>query len=126
MQVLEGEGWRLSVDPGRGPFCVLVGGAGWAFELTVSEAKAFQQLALGLQRQLAFLADQLMPEEQIGLELERDLAPGSLWMELEGQPSSWCLRFVLSPAPGSRSVEAGWSCQASPAITAAMADLALP
>ncbi len=126
MQVLEGEGWRLSVDPSRGHFCVLVGGADWAFELTVSEARAFQQLASRLERQLASLADQLMPEEQIGLELERDLAPGSLWMELEGQPGCWCLRFVLTPAPGSRSVEAGWSCQASPAITAALADLALP
>jgi hypothetical protein len=126
VQVSEGEGWRLVVDLTRDGFCVLVAGDSWAFELTASEARALQQLASELQRQLASLVDQLMPEEQIGLELERDLEPGSLWMELEGQPSCWCLRFVLTPAPGGRSVEGGWSEQASPAIAAALADLMLP
>ncbi len=126
MQVLEGEGWRLVVDLTRDRFPLLVAGDSWAFELTASEAQALQQLAFGLQRQLASLVDQLMPEEQIGLDLERDLEPGSLWMELEGQPSSWCLRFVLTPAPGVRSVEGGWSEQASPAIAAALANLMLP
>jgi hypothetical protein len=42
MQVHEGEGWRLLVDPAHHPFVVLSGGAGWAAELTASEARALQ------------------------------------------------------------------------------------
>ena len=125
MQVLEGDGWRLLVDPARHPFPVLIGGEDWAAELTWAEVQELRQLAAELERQLLAIADQLMPEEQIDLELERALNPGSQWMELEGDCRSWSLRFVLTPAPGLRALEAGWGPQASAAITAALQGLAL-
>lgn len=84
-----------------------------------------RQLAGELEHQLAAIADQLMPEEAITLELERELCPGSLWMELEGGPASWSLRFVLTPAPGQRGLEAGWGPGASAAICAALKGLEL-
>jgi hypothetical protein len=71
------------------------------------------------------MADQLMPEEQIVLELECELSPGSVWMELEGDSRDWSLRFVLSPAPGRRGLEAGWSPLASSAVSAALQGLVL-
>ena len=125
MQVREGEGWRLLVDPARHPFPVLIGGEAWAAEFTWTEARELAQLATELERQLAAIADQLMPEETIVLELERELSPGSLWMELEGERGKWSLRFVLTPAPGRRALEAGWGPRASLAICAALQGLNL-
>ncbi len=125
MQVLEGKGWRLLVDPARHPFPVLIGGETWAAEFSWPEATQLRQLAAELERQLASIADQLMPEESIALELERDLGPGSLWMELEGDRRQWSLRFVLTPAPGRRGLEAGWGPEASAAICAALQGLEL-
>jgi hypothetical protein len=60
MQVQEGEGWRLLVDPARYPFVVLIGGAGWAAELTVQEAQSLRQGFGQLLEQHAAIADQLM------------------------------------------------------------------
>lgn len=116
MQVQEGEGWRLLVDPARCPFPVLVGGAGWAAELSRAEAA---QLISGVGQLLAqhgALADQLMPEEAITLEWERD----DLWIALEGSRRSWALRFVLTPATGQRALEGEWLAPASAAMAAAL------
>lgn len=125
MQVLEGEGWRLLVDPARHPFPVLIGGEAWAAEFTWAEARELRSLAMELEHQLSALADRLMHEEAIVLELERELNPGSLWMELAGDRASWRVRFVLSPAPGCRALEAGWEPQASAAICAALLSVEL-
>ena len=127
MQVQEGPGWRLLVDPARQPFPVLVGGEGWAAELSAAEAQALQRAADRLQGQLAAIADQLMAEEQISLEWECELEreAGQLWLELAGDRRQWQLRFVLTPDRGQRAVEGGWSTAASPAIAAALAQLSL-
>ncbi|MCP9805530.1 DUF1818 family protein [Cyanobium sp. T1B-Tous] len=117
MQVQEGEGWRWLVDPASHPFSVLVGGQGWAVELTAEEARELQQGLARLAREHRGLADQLMGEEAISLELER----GSLWMALEGDRQAWELRFVLTPAGGgSRAVEGSWGVGASAALVAAL------
>ena len=42
----EGPGWRLARDPDRGLHPVLIGGAGWAFELTEPEWAALADLVL--------------------------------------------------------------------------------
>lgn len=115
----------MLVDPARHPFPVLIGGESWAAEFTWAEALELRGLAGELERQLAAIADQLMPEETIALELERDLGPGSLWMELEGDSQHWSLRFVLTPEQGRRGLEAGWGPDASAAICAALQGLAL-
>lgn len=116
MQVQEGPGWRLCLDLGRGSFPVLIGGDGWAIELQAEEARALADGCCKLANELAALADRLMPEEQLTLELER----GPLWLELEGHPQAWRLRFVLTPGPAARGVEAGWSAAASQAVVAAL------
>lgn len=115
----------MLVDPARHPFPVLIGGDAWAAEFSWAEAAELRNLAGELERQLASIADQLMPEESIALELERDLAPGSLWMELEGDSRRWSLRFVLTPPEGRRGLEAGWGPEASAAICAALQGLSL-
>ena len=116
MQVQEGPGWRLCVDRSRSPYPVLIGGGDWAAELRAEEALALCRGASRLAAELAAMADRLMPEECVTLELET----GPLWLELEGQPRAWRLRFVLAPGPGARGVEGSWSEAASAAVVAAL------
>ena len=111
----EGPGWRVARDPQRGPFSVLLGGQGWAFELTEAEWSAFVQLLLDLEGHHVALQDQLMAEEAIELELER----GPWWGCLEGNREQWALSVVLTPTTG-RGVEAHWPAPASTALMAAV------
>ena len=126
MHVQEGEGWRLLVDPARHPFGVLIGGAGWAAELTAPEASALQQGLARLLAQRELLAGQLMAEEALTLELDLELAEGGLWLELEGETDRWQLRFVLTPAAGQRGLEGSWGPSASRAFAAALAQWVAP
>ena len=116
MQVQEGEGWRWLVDPARHPFSVLIGGQGWASELTAEEALRLGQGLLQLVHEHRALASQLMPEESISLELER----GPVWIALEGDRHAWTLRFVLTPLAGCRAIEGSWLPGASAALIAAL------
>lgn len=118
MRVQEGEGWRWLQDAARHPFPVLIGGQGWAVELTAAEALALQSGLTQLVREHHSLIPQLMPEEAISLELER----GPLWMALEGDRQAWALRFVLTPLEaGRRAVEGSWTATASAALAAVLA-----
>jgi hypothetical protein len=120
MQVQEGEGWRLAVDPSRQPFPVLIGGHGWAAELQTQEAQRLQHGIARLVEQHRQLVATLLEEEAIELELELGLADGCLWLALEGDRRRWRLRFVLTPGPGQRGVEGAWSSGASAAFAAAL------
>lgn len=120
MQVKEGQGWRLAVEPERDPWPVLLGGKRWAVEFTRTEAGLLRRCALQLVGQLEEIADQLMEEEAITLEVETPCPPGSLWVELEGKRDRWQLRFVLSPGVVRRGCEGGWSAAASAAVVAAL------
>ena len=123
MEVCEGEGWRLVIDPARHPFAVLIGGQGWAAELTRDEVLVLGRAVARLCHQHAELVAQLMLEESLELELELPLLagePGSLWMALEGDRRDWALRFVLSPGPGGRAFEGAWSAAASGPFVAAL------
>jgi hypothetical protein len=126
LELLEGEGWRLRVDPDRQPFPVLIGGRDWGAELTAAEALLLQEGAATLQQQLHAIAATLMPEETIELELDRS----GLWLQLAGQPGAWRLRFVLCPErrgqEGPRGLEAGWCNAASPALAAALQSVVIP
>jgi hypothetical protein len=119
MQVQEGEGWRLLVDPARHPFVVLIGGAGWAAELTAQEAESLRQGFGQLLEQHAAIADQLMEEESIGLELDL----GGLWMALDGDRRHWQVRFVLTPEGLQRGLEGSWDGSGSQAMAEALAQL---
>lgn len=116
MQVTEGQGWRLVVDPHRQPFSVLLGGSLWSVELTGAEALALADAVAVLLEQHRRIADQLMADEDLELDLER----GNLWVGLTVHQSRWSLRFVLESPAGLRSVEAGWDEAASPALALAL------
>ncbi|MFN5194854.1 MAG: DUF1818 family protein [Cyanobacteriota bacterium] len=126
MEVHEGSGWRLAVDRARDPFPVLVGGEGWACELSATEARALAAAAAALVAEHRGLHDLLMAEEAISLEREGPLAgdgapaAGGLWLSLEGDRRLWSLRFVLTPAPGARAVEGFWAPAAAAAFVAAL------
>jgi len=115
----EGEGWRLAWDPDRQPFSVLIGGDGWAFELNGAEAEALRRAVADLLAQHGALTDQLMAEESIELELERQ----PWWVAIEGDRSTWSLRCLLTPGPGQRALEGGWSAAAAPAFSQALQQL---
>ena len=115
----EGEGWRLAWDADRQPFSVLVGGDGWAVELTAAEAEGLRQAVADLVAQHGALVDQLMAEESIALELER----GPWWLELEGDRSRWSLRMLYGPGPGQRGLEGHWGPAAAPAFSQALQQL---
>lgn len=123
MQVQEGEGWRLAVDPSRQPFSVLVGGQGWAAELRAEEAQRLREGVARLLEQHGQMVGTLLEEEAIELELELALAEGWLWLALEGDRRRWSLRFVLTPGPGQRGLEGGWQAGASAAFAAALEQL---
>jgi len=127
VEVREGEGWRLGIDPSRHPFFALIGGHGWAAELTSDELIALRHAISRLRRQHAELVDQLMSEESIALELELPLSAsgpsGSLWVALEGDRRDWSLRFVLSPGGDLRAFEGAWSLAASGPFAAALEGL---
>jgi hypothetical protein len=116
MRVQEGEGWRLLVDPARCPFSVLIGGENWAAELTPAEASLLARGVEQLCAQHGALVDQLLAEEAITLEWQS----GALWLALEGDRSSWRLRFVLTPNADLRGLEGAWTPSASAALAAAL------
>ena len=113
---LEGKGWRLAWRADGQPFSVLIGGQGWAAELTQAEASALAAAATDLMREHQSLVDQLLAEEAISLELER----GSWWLALEGDRQQCSLKGILSPAAGQRALEVSWDVDASPALCAAL------
>jgi hypothetical protein len=125
MEVREGSGWRLVIDSDRQPFSVLIGGGdaaagAWAAELTLVEALTLLRGMETLLEQHRALVDTLMAEEAIELAMELACEGGDLWLCLEGDRNRWCLRFVLTPAPGRRGVEGSWGGEASVALAAAL------
>ncbi|MEM1310566.1 MAG: DUF1818 family protein [Cyanobacteria bacterium P01_D01_bin.71] len=113
----EGAGWRLGYDPSANVFQGLVGGDGWAIELTKAEFSDFCRLALQLADTLRSLSAELMDEERVTCEQETP----QIWLEVEGFPDQFALRFILLEG---RQAEGGWDemttaaiIQAIPAIT---------
>jgi hypothetical protein len=126
----EGDGWRLAWDPQRDPFPLLIGGEGWASELTASEGQSLCRALTVVRRQHQSLAETLMEEEKVSLEFTGVVPPlpsgaeGSLWLALEGDRQVWTLRFVLQPGPGQRGLEGSWGKGAAAAFADACALLA--
>ena len=112
----EGPGWRLAVDPARPGYQALIGGEGWAIEISLDELSQLKSLCGRLQDQHLAIADQLMAEEVI----EIALAQGPWWLELSGDRESWSLRFVLS-SPSGRGAEGVWQPPASAELCLALA-----
>ena len=108
----QGNGWRLGWNPEAGEFKGLVGGDDWALELTEAELEDFCRLLITLARTMKEMAGELMDEEKIACEAESD----RLWMEAEGYPDAFSLRFILNTG---RRCEAGWPSAALPELVQA-------
>lgn len=105
--VKSGSGWRIGWKPDAPEFKGLVGTDDWAIELTEAELNDFCRLLAQLADTMKQLATELMEEEKIACEAESDL----LWMEVEGYPHAYSLRFILNTG---RCVEGKWDAFAVP------------
>lgn len=94
--VKEGNGWRLGWDPNAAVFKGLVGGDRWAVEMTHPEFEDFCRLSLQLAETLQVMSAELMDGERIACEQETD----HIWMEVEGFPQQYELRFILLQGRG--------------------------
>ena len=107
--VKTGSGWRLGWNPQATHYQGLVGTDEWAIELTQAELDDFCRLLSQLAQAIEDIADELVDEEKITCEAESDL----LWMEVEGYPSAYTLRFILNQE---RRCEGSWQAQAVPGL----------
>ncbi|NMF66987.1 DUF1818 family protein [Brasilonema octagenarum] len=96
-----GLGWRIGWNPAAPEFKGLVGTDDWAIELTEPELNDFCRLLAQLADTMRQMATELMDEEKITCEAESDL----LWMEVEGYPHAYSLRFILKTG---RCAEGKW------------------
>ena len=103
--VKSGSGWRIGWNPNAPEFKGLVGTDDWAIELTEAELNDFCRLLAQLGDTMRQLASELMDVEKIACEAESDL----LWMEVEGYPHAYSLRFILNTK---RCVEGRWDADA--------------
>ncbi|MEC4817056.1 MAG: DUF1818 family protein [Scytonema sp. PMC 1069.18] len=104
-----GLGWRIGWNPAAPEFKGLVGTDDWAIELTEAELNDFCRLLLQLADNMRLIADELMEEEKIACEAESDL----LWMEIEGYPHAYSLRFILNTR---RCAEGKWEASSVPGL----------
>jgi hypothetical protein len=94
-QLKSGSGWRLGWNS-ETEFWGLIGTDDWAIELTQAEFEDFCRLALQLANTMTQMNHELMQEERISCELESDL----MWLEVDGYPEDYQLRFILLTGRG--------------------------
>jgi hypothetical protein len=94
--IKSGIGWRIGWNPVAPEFTGLVGTEDWAIELTEAEFNEFCRLFNQLADTMKHLSTELMDDEKIACEAESDL----LWMEVEGYPCAYNLRFILNTGRG--------------------------
>ncbi len=88
----EGPGWRIIRDASRNNFSTLIGGEFWAIELNKYEWENLVKVVIDLSDQYKSVKDQLMGDENITLELERNP-----WLAiLKGDQYGWNLKLILS------------------------------
>jgi hypothetical protein len=107
--VKAGSGWRIGWNPAAPVYKGLVGSDDWAIELTEAELNDFCRLLMQLADTMKQLESELMDEERIACEAESDL----LWMEVEGYPREYSLRFILNTE---RCGEGKWNVSAVPGL----------
>tara|TARA_Y100001968_G_scaffold325513_1_gene366871 strand:- start:1745 stop:2122 length:378 start_codon:yes stop_codon:yes gene_type:complete len=113
----EGPGWRLAKDSSRGNFSVLIGGNGWAIELTKKEWESLFLLIKELVDQYKSAQISLLDEEEISLEMERS----HWWACIEGTKNNWSLKLILKgDEEHKRGAEMYWPIPAAQLFTSAM------
>ena len=113
-----GAGWRLGWNPLAQDYPGLVGGEDWAIELTEVEFRDFCRFLLQLSATMEEMARDLMESERIACEQESE----HLWLEVEGFPSAYSLRFILRAG---RRCEGNWSEMMVPQLLSAVAQLGI-
>tara|TARA_Y100001978_G_scaffold197219_1_gene207747 strand:+ start:132 stop:512 length:381 start_codon:yes stop_codon:yes gene_type:complete len=113
----EGPGWRIIRDSSRDTFSTLIGGENWAIELNNSEWENLVQVVMDLSDQYKSLKEQLMGDEDITLELERNP-----WLAiLKGDQFGWNLILILSAGnPLNRGAEVYWPRNVTNHVASAM------
>jgi len=114
--IKSGYGWRIGWNPNAPEYKGLVGTDDWAIELTETELNEFCRLLAQLADTMKQLTAELMDEEKIACEAESDL----LWMEVEGYPHEYSLRFILNTG---RCAEGKWNASAIPGLLQAAGTL---
>jgi hypothetical protein len=112
-QLKSGKGWRLGWDSDAEEFQGLVGGEEWAIELTEAELEDFCRLVEQLANTMSQMSQELMDEERISCEAESNL----LWLEVEGYPNAYSLRFILLTG---RRGEGFWAAAVTPDLVQAV------
>ncbi|PZO54761.1 MAG: DUF1818 domain-containing protein [Phormidesmis priestleyi] len=114
-QIKSGEGWRIGWNPANSEFCGLLSGESWSIELTAAEFADFCRGVQKLQATMAAMASELMDEERLSCEQET----AALWLEAEGFPAAYSLRFILRSG---RRGEGAWPAAIVPELLAAIAE----
>ncbi|BAZ18006.1 hypothetical protein NIES4071_98880 [Calothrix sp. NIES-4071] len=104
-----GAGWRIGWNQSAPKYKGLLGTDNWSVELTEAELDDFCRLLAQLADTMKQLAPELMDSEKIACEAESDL----VWMEVEGYPQSYSLRFIIS---NERCAEGLWEAPAVPGL----------
>ena len=89
--IQSGKGWRLGWNPTAEAFCGLLCGQHWAIELTAPEFSDFCRCTRQLSDTMRQMASELMDNEKLTCEQET----ATIWLEAEGFPSAYSLRFIL-------------------------------
>lgn len=110
--IKSGLGWRIGWNPNADEFKGLVGGDGWAIELTEAELNDFCRLLGQLADNMSQMSSELMEEEKISCEAQSDL----LWLEVEGYPHAYSLHLILNTG---RRGEGNWAASAVPGLVQA-------
>ncbi len=107
----KGQGWRVGWNNAVELYPALVGSDEWAIELTKLEFQEFYYLLCQLTDTMNQMKTELMDEERISIEAERDL----LWLEVEGYPHNYSLRLILNDG---RRCEGNWREGIAPELVA--------
>ena len=100
--VKSGDGWRVGWYPQGKKYRGLIGAEDWAIELTEAELTDFTSLLSQLVDTMDYMKSELMDREKISCEAETAL----VWMEVEGYPDCYSLRFILNC---DRGCEGNWA-----------------
>ena len=113
----EGVGWRIIRDSSRNNFYTLIGGQDWAIELNEEEWKSLVIVVCDLSNQYQDIKHQLMGDEDITMELDRNP-----WRAiLKGDQNGWSIKLILSPnGLFSRAAEIFWPRNVTESVTNAM------
>ncbi|AGY58936.1 DUF1818 family protein [Gloeobacter kilaueensis] len=112
----EAEGWIVAWESERTPYCTLVGGRDWSFELTLLETRQLLHTAEWLQRQWQASLRELMDEEALSC----TAGNAALELEMSGTEHVWQLKLRLV---GGRGAEGSWVSPDAAQVLAVLAEL---